>query len=441
MDMTSGRIAPQILRFAFPVLLGLIFQRIYNFVDSYIVGHYLGDNPLAAVNIAGTAMYLVLSLILGLTTGITVVLSQYYGAGQEKEMEETYFSSIYITLGMTVIITVAGLVLSRPLLILLRTPSEVLTEATRYLQIVTGLCIGSMVYNWIASVLRALGNSWIPLVFLGVSSGLNIVLDILFVAVLPFGVKGAAYATVLAQLISGILCFIYAWRVLPMCRFRRGKMKFNPKIGRQMLKYGLPAGLQMSIISISDMTLQAVVNTFGTVLVVAYGVGLRMEWIGMLVGDSLGQALGTFAGQNTGAKNIGRIKSGFKTCSWMCVVGYAVVSPLVFLLAPWVMRMFTSNAESIQYGVEYMHIFSIFLLAVGMLTMLYSFLRAVGDVRITVWTGICEVISRIGLALLLSYLMGYHGLWWVSPLTWCIAFAVAGGRYLSGAWKKKIETT
>ncbi len=301
-DMTSGRIAPQILRFAFPVLLGLIFQRIYNFVDSYIVGHYLGDDALAAVSVAGTGMYLVLSLILGLTTGITVVLSQYYGAGREKEMEETYYSSIYITIGMTLIVTVAGLILAGPLLVLLQTPSEILAEATRYLQIVCGLCVGSMLYNWIASVLRAVGNSVIPLAFLGISSGLNIVLDILFVAVLPYGVSGAAVATVLAQLISGVLCFIYAWRVLPLCRIRRGKLKFNRKIGRQMLKYGLPAGLQMSIISISDMTLQAVVNTFGTALVVAYGVCLRMEWLGMLIGDSLGTALGTFTGQNTGAE-------------------------------------------------------------------------------------------------------------------------------------------
>ena len=270
-DMTKGKIAPQILKFAMPVLLGLIFQRIYNFADSWIVGHFLGDNALAAVSVAGVGMYLVFSLIIGLTTGVTVVMSQYYGAKQEEKVVETFFSSIYIALGMTVIVTVAGTLLSRPLLILLQTPEEVLAEAVWYLQIICLGSVGTMLYNWISAVLRSLGNSIVPLVFLGISSALNVVLDILFVAVIPMGVGGAAFATVLAQLISGAACLVYAWKILPMLRFQRAKMRLNRFIGKQMLVYGLPAALQMSIISISDMTLQAVVNTYGT----TPGCGLR----------------------------------------------------------------------------------------------------------------------------------------------------------------------
>ena len=157
-DMTSGRIAPQILKFAMPVLLGLIFQRIYNFADSYIVGHFLGDNALAAVSVAGVGMYLMFSLIIGLTTGVTVVMSQYYGAKEEDKVVKTFFSSIYIALGMTIIVTVVGLIVTKPLLLVLQTPEEVLDQAVLYLRLICAGCIGTMLYNWISAVLRSLGS-------------------------------------------------------------------------------------------------------------------------------------------------------------------------------------------------------------------------------------------------------------------------------------------
>ena len=378
-DMTSGRIAPQILRFAMPVLLGLVFQRIYNFADSYIVGHFLGDNALAAVSVAGVGMYLVFSLIIGLTTGVTVVMSQYYGAKEEDKVVKTFFSSIFIALGMTILVTVIGLLMTRPLLIVLQTPAEVLDAAVLYLRIICAGSVGTMLYNWISAVLRSLGNSVVPLIFLGISSLLNIVFDILFVAVIPMGVGGAAFATVLAQVISGVACLLYAWKILPMLRIRRDKLKLDTYIGKQMLVYGLPAALQ--------------------------------------------------------------IKAGFRTTFLLNAIGYAVVSPLIFLLAPVIMRMFTESQEAIGYGVEYMHIFAPFLIGVGTLNLFHNMLRAVGDVKITIWMGISEVITRIGFAFLFSCLWGYWGLWWVSPITWWCAAGLGGLRYLSGVWKKKIEPT
>ena len=437
-DMTTGSIAPQILRFAMPVLLGLIFQRIYNFADSYIVGRYLGDNALAAVSVAGVGMYLMQSLVIGLTTGVSVVMSQYYGAKNETAVEETFFSSIYVALGMTLLVTLVGVIGSRPLLFALQTPEEIRDEAVWYLQLICAGCIGTMLYNWISSVLRSLGNSVIPLVFLGISSALNIFLDWVFVACVPLGVGGAAFATVLAQLISGVACLVYAWRLLPQLRFRKDRMKLNRVIGKQILVYGLPAALQMSIISVSDMTLQAVVNTYGTALVVAYGVCVKVEGLGMQIGDALGTALGTFTGQNAGAQNIERIKAGMCSTTGMCLAGYAVVSPFIFFAAPFIMRMFTDSEESIGYGVEYMHIFAPLLIGVGILTLFHNLLRAVGDVKITICMGVSEVITRIGFAFLFSYLWGYHGLWLVSPLTWCCAAMVGAVRYLSGTWKRKL---
>ena len=297
-----------------------------------------------------------------------------------------------------------------------------------------------MLYNWISAVLRSLGNSVVPLIFLGISSLLNIVFDILFVAVIPLGVGGAAFATVLAQVISGVACLLYAWKILPMLRIRRDKLKLDTYIGKQMLVYGLPAALQMSIISISDMTLQAVVNTYGTTLVVAYGVcikvkGLECRW----------------RCSRNGTGNLYRTKYGSEEHradqSWIShyvllnAIGYAVVSPLIFLLAPVVMRMFTDNQVSDCLWCGIMHIFAPFLIGVGTLNLFHNMLRAVGDVKITIWMGISEVITRIGFAFLFSCLWGYWGLWWVSPITWWCAAGLGGLRYLSGVWKKKIKTT
>ena len=188
-----------------------------------------------------------------------------------------------------------------------------------------------------------------------------------------------------------------------------------------------------------DMTLQAVVNTYGTALVVAYGVCLKVEGLGMQIGDALGTALGTFAGQNAGAKDIDRIKAGLRSTVGMCIIGYAVVSPFIYFAAPVIMRMFTDSETSIGYGVEYMRIFAPFLIGVGILTLFHNLLRAVGDVKITICMGISEVITRIGFAFLFSYLWGYHGLWFVSPLTWCCAAMVGAARYLSGTWKRKLD--
>ncbi len=440
-DMTSGRIVPQILKFTGPVLVGMIFQQIYNFVDTFIVGHYLGDTALAAVSEAGVGMFLASSLLTGVTTGVSVVMSQYYGAHQSDKLEETYYSSIFVCFGMTIIITIAGIFLARPMLVLLQTPEEVLPLATLYLRIICAGCAGMMLYNWIASILRSMGNSKIPLVFLAVASVLNIIFDILFVAVLPFGVGGAAAATILAQVLSGVSCFIYACKVLPLCRIKREKFRLNLHIGKQILRFGIPAALQMSIISVSDMTLQAVINTYGTALVVAYSVAMKMEWMGLLIGQSLGNALGTFAGQNTGAGNIPRVQEGLRKTIGLSIVGYAVVSPLIFALAPAIMRLFTDSAASIQYGTEYMRIFAPMLVVLGVLNLFYNFLRAVGDVRTTVFAGISEVITRIGFAFLLSWLWGYMGLWFVAPITWTCALILCVIRYLRGGWKKKAVVT
>ncbi len=436
-DMTEGRILLQMVRFGLPVLLGMLFQRIYNFVDVYIVGRYLGDQALAAVSIAGTAMYLLSSVMMGLTTGVSVVISRYYGAREMKNVEAAYVTSIYVTGTSAILITALGILFTDPLLRLLQTSEELLPDASEYLIWIFVGCAGTMLYNWISSVLRSLGNSVVPLVFLIISSILNVILDLAFVVWIPMGVKGAALATVAAQILSGMFCVIYALRILPFLRIKRGECGCRKDLVKEILVFGVPTGLQMSIISISDMTLQAVINTYETALVVAYGVCLKVEGLGFQMADAIGTSLGTFVGQNVGAKKYERVKKGVRCAYLMNVVCYGIFCPCIYFFAEPVMRAFTKNEASIEYGAEYLHIMGLFFLAGGILVVYHNVLRPAGDVAVTILMGVSEVITRISFAFLLSGWFGYRGLWWVSPITWVCAACVGAVRYYSGKWEGK----
>lgn len=436
MDMTRGPIMPQLVKFGTPVLLGMLFQRIYNFVDVFIVGHYLGDEALAAVSIAGSAMYLLMSLMMGLTTGVSIVIAQYYGAGDEDKVRETFASSIFVAVGMTAMITILGMMGAKGLLGLLQTSDALLESAHTYLMIIFAGCCGTMLYNWISAVMRSLGNSVVPLVALILSSLFNVVLDILFIAVIPMGVAGAALATVLAQAISGLICLIYAYKILPMLRLKRGEMRMNPHIARQILTYGIPTGLQMSIISISDMALQAKINTYETALIVAYGIAAKVEFLGWQLAEAIGTALGTFVGQNVGAGDYKRVRQGVRCAYGIHFVCYGIFCPVVWLFARPIMGMFTQSAASVAYGVEYMRIFSFFFLIGGTMCIYHNILRASGDVKMTLAMGLSEVVTRISFTFLFTAWMGYWGLWWVSPITWVCAVAIGAIRYYSGKWEE-----
>jgi len=439
MDMTRGPVLRQMVKFGIPVFFGMIFQRIYNFADVYIVGHYLGDEALAAVSIAGTVMFLLLALNTGVTTGVGVVLSQYFGGNKQEEMKKAYVASAIVAVGVTVLITGIGLLTAEPLLRLMQTSDELMPYAKDYLVIIYIGCVGTMLYNFSASVLRAVGNSVIPLVFLIVSSVLNIVLDIIFIAVIPLGTAGAALATVVAQMISGLLCMIYAKKILAFMKVKREEWQMDFVLIKEILKYAIPATVQMSIITISDMTLQAVINTYGTAMIVAYGVCLKVEGIGWELTTAVGSAVGTFTGQNVGAKNMERTKKGIRCAHLLNIIATGAFGVIIYITAPFIMKAFTESAEAIRYGVEYMRIFSCFFFFGGLVVVFQYFLRFAGDVLFTLLMGVSEVITRIGLALFLPGVVGYVGLWFVSPVTWTVAAIVGMVRYYSNTWVKKAE--
>ena len=381
-------------------------------------------------------MYLLMSLMMGLTTGVSIVIAQYYGAGDEDKVRETFASSIFVAIAMTALITVCGLLGGKGLLGLLQTSEALMADAHTYLMIIFAGCCGTMLYNWISAVMRSLGNSVVPLAALILSSLFNIVLDILFIAVIPLGVAGAALATVLAQALSGLLCLVYAYKVLPMLRLKRSELRMNTQIAKQILTYGIPTGLQMSIISISDMALQAKINTYETALIVAYGIATKVEFLGWQLAEAIGTALGTFVGQNVGAGDYKRVRHGVRCAYGIHFICYGVFCPFVWVFAGRIMGMFTQSAASIAYGVEYMRIFSFFFLIGGTMCIYHNILRASGDVKMTLAMGISEVVTRISFTFLFTAWMGYRGLWWVSPITWVCAVAIGAIRYYSGKWEE-----
>lgn len=439
-DMTRGPVFSQMTKFALPVLLGMLCQRLYNFADTYIVGHFLGDEALAAVSIAGTATYMMFSVIMGVTTGVGVVVSQFYGAQKEEGIRRSFVAGGYVAAAMAFIITAAGMATTNPLLTLLRTSKELLPMAAAYLLVIYAGSAATMLYNFSAAVLRALGNSIVPLLFLILSSVLNIFLDVVFIAWVPMGTAGAALATVLAQLISGVFCIWYALLLLPFLRVRGKQWKADMDLVKEVLRYGIPTGLQMSIISVSDMTLQAVINTYGTVMIVAYGVCLKVEGLGFQLADAIGSAVGTFTGQNIGAGDYERVRKGVRSAYLMNIVCYGIFCPIVFMYARPIMELFTKTPEAVSLGTEYMRIFTAFFFAGGILVVYHNILRASGDISVTVLMGVSEVVTRIGCAFLLPMLSGYRGLWFVSPITWTCAALVGGVRYYSGVWEEKAKT-
>lgn len=435
--MTRGPVFSQMARFALPVLFGMLCQRLYNFADTYIVGHFLGDEALAAVSIAGTATYMLFSIIMGVTTGAGIVISQFCGAQREDAVRKAFVAGGYVAAAMALIITAVGMSTAYPLLGLLQTSKELMPMAAAYLLVIYAGSSATMLYNFSASVLRALGNSLVPLLFLILSSILNIFLDVAFIAWIPMGTAGAAFATILAQLISGALCVWYTFRMLPFLKVKGREWKPEVHLVREVLHYGIPTGLQMSIISVSDMTLQAVINTYGTVMIVAYGVCLKVEGLGFQLADAVGSAVGTFTGQNIGAKDYARVRKGVRSAYLLNVLCYGIFCPIVFAFAEPIMKAFTQTPEAVELGAEYMRVFTAFFLAGGILVVYHNILRASGDVAVTVLMGVSEVITRIGCAFLLPFFFGYRGLWFVSPITWTCAALVGGVRYYSGAWEKR----
>lgn len=438
-DMTSGNPTSLLLKFSLPMLVGNIFQQLYTMIDSVIVGNYIGADALAAVGATASVLYLFYSLCGGMSIGIGIVVSQYLGARDEDSVKRSIANSIYVMLASALLMSLLGFFFARPALQLLQTPENIIQEAELFLKTNCAGILAISAYDCISALLRSLGDSTTPLLFLTVSIAVNIGLDFLFVLGFQWGVFGTALATITAQGIAAIGSLIFAFLKNPY--FRIPKQNFLPRkqiIGR-CVRLGLPVALQSSMIAVSCIALQAVVNSFGSVVVAAFTVTSRLEQLVQQPYSSLGTAVSTYTGQNIGAAQIERVRKGYRKSCLMIGIAACCVLPLAQFCGCFIMGFFVHDAKVISLGTEALKITSWFYFPLGLIFITRGLLNGAGDTVYSFINGVIEMAGRIGLADPLTKIggIGVWGIWLATGLTWLITGTVSVVRYLQGTWKYK----
>jgi putative MATE family efflux protein len=408
-------------------------------VDSMVVGKFVNKDALAAVGATGSSVFLIFGLTFGLSAGISIVISQYFGAGDYDRVKKSIATATYILLIASVIMGAVGYFASRPLLELLDTPAEIIDQSESYMKICFLGILGTVSYNGIASILRALGDAITPLIFLILASIINVILDLLFVIVFHWDVPGVAMATIISQFISGIGCIIYAYSKVKLLRIPIREFKPDREIFIKSIRLGLPVALQNSFVSISMMALQSVINSFQTVIIAAYMVVNRIEQLVMQPFMSLGAAVASFTGQNIGAGKIDRVKKGMKSAVLISIVFSLVMLPLMYFGGEYIMKLFTKkeDIEVVRYGMEGIRINCLFYSFLGFIFITRNFLSGAGDIRIPMIMGFIEVIVRMTVSIYLSRIIGFHGIFWATASTWLITGCFGCIRVISGKWKDK----
>jgi putative MATE family efflux protein len=438
-EMTNGSEIRHIIMFALPLLGGNLLQQLYNIVDTLIVGRFLGDNALAAVGATGSMTFLFSTICMGLSVGSGVIISQYFGAGQINELKSAVFNSAITTAFFGIIISIAAIFLSRPVLMLMQTPDSLLPESAGYMRITCGGTLVVAAYNWINSVMRSLGDSKTPLIFLGAASVMNVLLDLLFVVVLGLGVNGAACATVISQGSSAIACMIFAFSQSSEIRLKKCQLKADRLMIAKCIKMGLPIAAQNAMIAISMVALQHVTNTFGETIMAAYTVSMRIEQFIQQPFQSLNVAVATFTGQNTGAGQNERVRKGFNIGIRLSLAFAAIAAFFFFLCGKSVVGCFVQEKNVIEIGTRAIQLTSCFYAFLGLIHITRGFLNGVGDTGYAMANGLAEVVCRVVFSLILTRIafIGYWGIWGTTCITWLVTAAIGLIRYKRGSWKTK----
>ena len=430
-DMTRGNTTKLLISFSIPMLIGNIFQQLYNLADSAIVGRGVGPFALAAVGSTGSLSFLFFSFCIGVANGGGITASKYFGAKDDEKVKKVIVNGAYMMLAASVLMAILGYVLAAPVLRLLDTPEDIIDVATMYLRI---MCLGIPfigLYNYASAMLRALGDSVTPLIFLVVSCFINIGFDCLFVYVFGWGVFGAAIATLIAQFLSGFACLLFAYFKNDYFKIKREYIKPDMKIIGECARMGSMLALQMSLIAVSCLALQRYVNGFGPMTMAVFTAVGRIEQIVQQPYGSLGMALSTHAGQNLGARNYKRIKEGFGKGMLIMAAFSAIVLPLAQFGGETIMKIFTEEPEIITMGAKALRITSAFYFTLGTIYVCRGVLNGIGDAGFALINGVVEVIGRIGFPLLLTLfpVIGVWGIWLSAGLTWFISGLFAFIRY------------
>lgn len=437
-DMTEGNEMSLLLKFTVPMLIGNLFQQFYNMVDSIIVGNYVGKNALAAVGMTSSLNFLYFALCNGFATGAGVLMSQYFGMKNEKRVKDSIGNAVYLMLGMGVLVSVIAVLISRPVLVLLNTPEAIFEDALLYCRIVFGGLIAVVFYNGIAAMLRALGDSKTPLIFLIIASVLNVIGDLLLVLKFNMGVAGVALATIIAQALSAVGCIIYAVVKNPYFQLKKENFKPDKILIGKCIRLGVPFGFQGGLIAISLVALQAIVNQFGENVIAAFTATTRIEQLIQQPYNSLGAAVATFTGQNLGAGKVERVQRGYRKSARIVVVFSIIVCVLIFLFGDNLVRLFVKDSEVVAIGGAGIRIPSLFYIPLGMIYVARSVMNGAGDSRFAFVSGMIEVVGRVGFSMILAGIpaFGYWAIWFTTGLTWLITGAVCMIRYAQGKWKQ-----
>lgn len=431
-NMTTGSPVKHILIFSVPLLLGNIFQQFYNLADSIIVGKFINADALAAIGVTSSITFLFFAICNGFASGGGILVSQSFGRGDTKEVKNYIANTGYIMIILPFVVGVLAFFLANPILKILDTPEDIFEDALLYIRL---MCIGLLfvsVYNYVSSILRALGNSKTPLYFLIFSCVLNVLLDLLFVCVFKQGIFGAGIATLISQLASVILCLFYAFRFNEYFRFSTKDLQFNRTVFIQTIKLGVPLSLQFSLIAISCMALQRVVNAYGAVAVAAFTATSRIEQIIHQPYQTLSSALSTFCGQNYGAKKNDQVLNGYRKTVLMMLIFTIVMVPLIQFFAEGISAIFVDEVEVINMSAKALRITSYFYVFLGMIYVVRGILNGLGDAFFALFNGIVEVIGRFTVPFILTAipLFGLWGIWWSVGIVWFVSGFTAWIRYL-----------
>lgn len=429
-DLTKGNVTTTMLRFAVPMILGNVLQQCYNLADTWIVGRFVGSGALAAVGSAYTLMTFLNSLIIGMCMGSGALFSISYGRRDIRKMKEYIVASFVLILGITVAITAVSFVMLDPILNVMQIPEDVYDMMFAYVKIILYGLVFIFLYNYFSFLLRSTGNSVVPLIFLGVSTVLNIVLDYIFVAVLDRGVEGAAEATVIAQIISGVGIGIYSMIKEPVLRRQRvetvqedAHIRIRASVLGEIFSYSAATGVQQSVMNFGILMVQGLVNSFGTAVMAAFAAGVKIDTLAYMPAQEFGNAYSIFISQNYGANEKERIKKGTKSAVFVVLGFCIVISAAVFLLAPRLMGIFISPEETeiIEIGAGYLRIEGACYCGIGILFLLYGYFRAVERPKISLLLTIISLGTRVLLAYAFAPVFGVGAIWWAIPIGWALA--------------------
>ncbi len=423
-DLTEGRPLKKIVMFALPMLFGVLFQQFYSFVDTAVVGRYLGAERLAAVGATGSVNFLVIGLCLGLCSGFSIPIAQAFGAKNEQEMRRCVFHAAVLSGALSILFATLSFAFCKPLLRLMNTPEEIIDASASYIGIIFAAIPCCVLYNMASGILRSLGDSKTPVVFLVMASLVNIALDLFLIIACGMDVAGAAVATAASQLLAGIGCVIVMIRRFPMLHLNREDRRFDGKLARRMLGIGLPMGLQFSITAIGSVMVQWSVNGLGVNAVAAISGAVKISAFFCCVFDALASTMATYAGQNMGARKLDRISRGLRCASGLGIVYCVLAFGVAALFARPLLGLFIDTAaapEVTAMGAQFLKINAAFYIPLLFVNIVRLSIQGMGFTRVAMLAGLFEMIARTGVALFVVPVAGFTGACFASPAAWVLA--------------------